>query len=40
MPFISNLKEPACVSKQDSLELVTLRYVFKTTLHLDAKWAS
>ena len=28
-PFISNLKKPACASKQDVLELATLRYLFQ-----------
>jgi hypothetical protein len=28
MPFITNLKKLACASKQDVLELVTLRYIF------------
>ena len=27
IPFISNLKKPACASKQDVLELATLRYL-------------
>ena len=27
IPFISNLKKPACASKQDVLELATLQYV-------------
>ena len=27
IPFISNLKKPACASKQDVLELATLGYV-------------
>ena len=27
IPFISNLKTPACVSKRDVLELTTVRYV-------------
>ena len=27
IPFISNLKKPACASKQDVLELATLRYI-------------
>ena len=27
IPFISNLKKPACASKRDVLELATLRYV-------------
>ena len=27
IPFISNLKKPACASKRDMLELATLRYI-------------
>ena len=29
IPFISNLKKPACASKQDVLELMTLRYIIQ-----------
>ena len=31
IPFISNLKKPACASKQDVLELATLRYISKSS---------
>ena len=31
IPFISNLKKPACASKPDILELTTLRYTFIET---------
>ena len=27
IPFISNLKKPACASKQDMLKLTTLQYI-------------
>ena len=28
IPYLSNLKKPACASKRDMLELATLRYIF------------
>ena len=31
IPFISNLKKPACASKRDVLELTTLRQLFEIT---------
>ena len=31
-PFISNLKKPACASKQDVLELTTLQYTYEKLL--------
>ena len=32
IPFISNLKKTACASKQDALELATLRYSYSKFL--------
>ena len=38
IPFISNLKKPACATKQDVLELATLWYSNITLMLLDGRW--